>query len=93
MGEISLKDALNKFLTTSRLKNGIRAVRIEEIWGEIMGSTIAKYTDKISISGNTLFISTNVAPLKNELMYQKDTIKDRVNEALGEKAISQVVIK
>ena len=58
-----------------------------------MGKTIAKYTDKIQIIGTTLFITTTVAPLRNELLYQKDTILQRVNDVLGEKTIKEVVIK
>ena len=93
MGEFSLQDAMNHFLKTSRLKNGIRAVRIEEIWEEIMGKTVAKYTDKIQITGDTLFITTGVAALKNELIYQKVTIIERVNEALGDSSIKNLVVR
>ena len=93
MGEISLQDAINQFLQKSRLKNGIQALRIENVWEEVMGKTVAKYTDKIQIINATLFITTNVAPLKNELLYQKEKIIERVNEALGEKTIKEVVIK
>lgn len=93
MAELSLKDAINKFLGGSRLKNGIRAARIEEIWEEIMGKTIAKYTDKIQIIGDKLFITTSVGPLKNELLYQKEMIIKRVNESLGENAVKEVVIR
>ena len=93
MGEISLQDAIQQFLQKSRLKSGIQAVRIEEVWEQLMGKTIAKYTDKIQIINHTLFISTAVAPLKNELLYQKEAIIQKVNEAMGEKTISEVVIK
>ena len=58
-----------------------------------MGKTIANYTDKIEIKNSTLFISTSVAPLKNELLYQKEKIIQRVNEALGERVITEVVVK
>ena len=58
-----------------------------------MGKTIARYTDKIQIINQTLFISSTVAQLKNELLYQKDKIIERVNEALGDKVINDVVIK
>jgi hypothetical protein len=34
-----------------------------------------------------------VAPLKQELLYKKDQIRDRVNEALGERLIKEVVIR
>jgi hypothetical protein len=93
MGEISLQDAIQQFLQKSRLKSGIQALRIEEIWEQIMGKTIAKYTDKIQIINHTLYITSSVAPLKNELLYQKETIIQRINEALGEKVVKEVVIK
>jgi hypothetical protein len=93
MGEFSMQDAIQQFLKQSRLKGGIQALQIEDIWENIMGKTIAKYTDKIQIINHTLFISTQVGPLKNELLYQKDKIIERVNEALGEKVIKEVVIK
>ena len=93
MSEISLQDAIQQFLQKSRLKAGIQSLRIEEIWEELMGKTIAKYTDKIQIINHTLYITTAVAPLKNELLYQKENIIQRINEALGEKLVKEVVIR
>jgi predicted nucleic acid-binding Zn ribbon protein len=93
MGEYSLGDALRKFLDNSRLKGSIQALQIEEVWEQIMGKTIARYTDKIQIHGSTLYINTSVAPLRQELLFQKENIIQRVNEALGEKVIREVVIK
>ena len=63
------------------------------VWEQLMGKTIAKYTDKIQIHGNVLYISTSMAPLKQELLFQKEKIKQRVNEALGENVVKDVVIK
>lgn len=88
-----MQDAIQQFLKQSRLKGSIQALQIEEVWEQIMGKTIAKYTDKIQIINHTLFISSTVAPLKNELLYQKEKIIERVNEALGEKVVNEVVIK
>lgn len=92
MGEFSMAEAMKQFLDNSRLKGFMQAVQIEEVWENIMGKTIARYTEKISINGDKLFITTFVAPLKQELTYQKETIIQRVNEALGEKIIREVVI-
>lgn len=93
MAEISLQDAIQQFLKNSRLKSGIQAMRIEDVWEEIMGKTVAKYTDKIQLINHTLYITSSVAPLKNELIYQKEKIIERINEALGEKAVREVVVK
>ena len=93
MGEYSIADAIQKFLEQSRIKGSIQALQIEDVWGEIMGKTIAKYTEEIKIINDTLFITTHVAPLKQELVFQKEKIKLRVNEALGQNVISEVIVK
>ena len=85
-------DALKKFLNESRLKGSVQAMQIHDLWEKIMGKTIARYTDKISIHGHTLYITTAMAPLKQELLFQKEKIIQRVSELLGEKVISDVVI-
>ncbi len=93
MGEFSIQQALQLFIKTSKLKPGIQSLQIEEIWSNLMGKAIAGYTDKIEIIGNRLIIHTQVAPLKNELEFQKEKIIELVNEALGEPVIETVWIK
>jgi hypothetical protein len=82
MAEISLQEAIQQFLLKSRLKSGIQAVRIEEVWEELMGKTIAKYTNKIQIVKGTLFITSYDASLKNVLLFQKEQIIQRVPTCL-----------
>jgi hypothetical protein len=93
MSQLHIGDALKAFLDKSRLKNGVRAVQIEEVWEKVMGKTIAKYTDKIEIINHKLFIHSSVGPLKNELQFQKAKIIERINELFGEKVITEVIIK
>ena len=93
MSELHIGDALRDFVNKSKLKSGLRAVQIESIWEEVMGKTIARYTEKLQIVDRTLFIYTAVGPLKQELLYQKPKIIERINEALHEQVISEVIIK
>ena len=93
MAQMQIGEALRDFLNKSKLKNGLRAVQIESIWEEVMGKTITRYTDKIQIINTTLFIYTSVGALKQELIYQKPKIIERINEALQEKVITDVIIK
>jgi len=93
MGEYSIGDAIEKFLEQSRIKGSIQALQIGDVWEDIMGKTIARYTEEIKIINDTLFITTHVAPLKQELIFQKEKIKLRVNEALGKKVIKEIVVK
>lgn len=93
MGEFSLGEAIQQFLQKSRLKGSVQALQITDVWEQIMGKTVARYTESIKIYGNKLYISTSVAPLKQELLFQKEHIITRVNEALGEKIIKEVIIQ
>ena len=93
MGQYKLGDAIKHFIQNSRLKGPMQALQIEEVWEQMMGKTIARYTDKISIINHTLYITTSVAPLKQELIYQREQIRFRVNEALGKNEIKEVVIQ
>ena len=93
MGEHSIQDAIQQFLKGSKIRGSIQAMQIEDVWEQLMGKTIARYTDKIQIFGNKLIITTHVAPLKQELIYQKEKIMQRVNEALNENIVKEVVIQ
>jgi len=88
-----MADAIRKFLEQSRLRGDVQALQIEDAWEKIMGKTIARYTDKLQVINDTLFISTQVAPLKHELIFQKEKIIQRVNEALGQRIINKVVVQ
>ena len=92
MSEFSINDAMKNFVQKSRLKNGVRTAAIEQVWAEIMGEVIARYTSKLQIVGHKLFITTTNGPLKNELMYQKTLIVERINEKMGAGTIADVVI-
>ncbi len=93
MSEYSMGDAIKKFLEQSRLKGGMQTFQIEDAWEKIMGKTIARYTDKIQVINDTLFITTQVGPLKQELIFQKEKIIQRVNEALGQRIINKIVVQ
>ncbi len=93
MGEMSLGDAMREYLRHSPFRNKMNEVRIQNIWEKEMGQTIAKYTRSIRLVNRQLIISTDVAPLKQELSYSKETIVQRMNEALGESLIDKVIIK
>jgi hypothetical protein len=93
MSEVHFGDAIKDFLDRSKLKGGVQAMQLTDAWENIMGKTIARYTNKIEIVNRTLFIHTHVAPLRQELLYQREKIIERVNEALGAGTISDVVIR
>lgn len=93
MSEISLGDALRDYLRHSPFRQKMNEYRIQDLWEKEMGKAISRYTDSIRLIQNRLIITTSVAPLKQELIFSKEKIKHRMNEALGERLVEEVIIK
>lgn len=92
-GITSMGDALRDYLNKSRLKPRMMEIKIQENWGQLMGKTIARYTESIALIDGKLIITTTVGPLKQELSYSRDKILKLVNEMLEEPAVREVIIK
>ncbi len=93
MASISVGDALSNFLKSAQWTTRIHEIRIQREWSKIMGATIAKYTRDVKLKDGVLIISTDVAPLKQELQFGKEQIINNVNEYFGEKVVKEVVIR
>jgi len=91
--EVSLKDAIKGFLQTFHLEGKFHEQQIKDIWGDVMGRTISHYTTSIRLREGALTITLNSAPLKQDLLFQKETIQKRQNDELGEYVVREVVIR
>ena len=93
MGQYSIGDALNQLLEKSHWKPKIHELRLKEEWEAIVDKTISKYTRDLSLYNKKLTIYTDVAPLKQELLYGRDQLIVRINEYFGERVVEEIVIK
>ena len=84
---------LDEIVQSKALKSGITNARINELWFELMGSHMTSYTEKITLRGNTLFVSLNNAALREELRYGKDKILEMMNEQLGSEILEKIVLR
>ena len=84
---------LDEIVQSKALKSGITNARINELWFELMGSHMTSYTEKITLRGNTLFVSLNNAALREELGYGKDKILEMMNKQLGSEILEKIVLR
>ena len=84
---------LDEIVQSKALKSGITNARINELWFELMGSHMTSYTEKITLRGNTLFVSLNNAALREELRYGKDKILEMMNKQLGSEILEKIVLR
>ncbi len=92
MAQYSMQEAIKKMLQESNWTNRYYGQKIKDEWELLMGKTVAKYTTDVKLQDTTLLIYTHASSLKNELVFHKKEIIEKVNDYLGEKVIKSVLI-
>jgi hypothetical protein len=90
--DATFAEAMQDMLQAYKLTPQLNEARVKTLWEKHMGKTISTYTANIHVRKNVLYLSILSAPLKHELSYAKEKIKNLLNEELGEEFIHDVVI-
>jgi len=90
--DISIKQAVEKWLDAYRLRRKFDVSSIVNAWPEIIGPYIAKRTLQIYVKDKKLFVKVESAVVKHELTIRRRQIVGRVNEHVGQVIVEDVVI-
>jgi len=90
-GEISLKEALDRLVNAYKLKPKLNEAKLTERWEHIVGKMIEKHTRNLYLKNSKLYIKLDSAVIKQELMYQRTSIIDKVNAELGGKYVDEII--
>lgn len=91
--EKPIKQVINELLNAYKLTGKIDELKIWNSWPEIMGTVIAKNTGKINLKGGTLTIYIESAPLKNELVFHRTVILQKINAFFEQPIVKEIHIK
>ena len=90
--EISLGDAIDAVLKDNNLTHGVYEAQIQAMWETLMGRSISRHTTQIQLKGSRLYLTIDSAPLKNELFYSREKIREVVNRELKKDILKDVFI-
>ena len=90
---LSMSDVLKEFVTENKLQKGLDKVEVRDVWEQIMGPAITKYTNSIKLDRETLYIELTSSVLREELSYGKEKIIRNLNEELGKELIKKLVLR
>ncbi|PCI03065.1 MAG: RNA-binding protein [Flavobacteriaceae bacterium] len=88
----SMKHIMGQVLKENKLTKGIQQLNAQDAWGDMMGPGVATYTESVTIQGKTLIVKLTSSALREELSYGKANIIKMMNDALGEKVISRIIL-
>ena len=89
--EQTLAEVLELMVKQMRWSQKINQVRLENIWQQEMGSFITRQTRSIALRQTVLHVEIESAPLRMELSYGKTLIIKKLNDALEEEYLTDVV--
>jgi|TARA_B100000767_G_scaffold83599_1_gene80500 hypothetical protein len=89
-----LKAAIEQFVKAYRMQNRLDEVDTVNAWNACFGKMVQRQTRSIRLQAKgKLWVKLNSGPLKEELMMSKGKMVERLNEHLGRKIISEVIIQ
>lgn len=91
--ESTIGDVLKDFIATNRLGKGLDKIEVKEVWHEVMGTAISKYTTDLKLDRDTLHVQLSSSVLREELSYGKEKIIALLNEKLGKPLITKLVLR
>ena len=89
----SLSDILKDYIEQNRMERKLKEVDIVQGWEDLLGKTIARYTQKIYIRNRILYVEITSPVVKNELFLMREEICRRINDNAGEEMIIRIVFK
>lgn len=91
--EQTLKQAIERLLSTYKLDRGMNEAAVIASWEEIMGSAIARRTRNIFFRNGKLVIQLDSSTLRQELSMGKEKLKTLLNERAGKDVVTDIDIR
>jgi len=90
---VSLGKALEKMLGRFDLKDKYNENKTLDDWEETVGKTIATHTTPLRIRNGRLYIKVDSPSWRNQMLFQKDYIKKKINEKMDKKIIREIILR
>ena len=87
-----MDQALKSYLRALGIDQKMHEASILSRWEELMGTAVAKRTDKKFIRDRVLHIELNSSVMRDELMQQKSKIIQKINMASGYDIIDDIFL-
>ena len=87
----SLGEVLRRLLSTWGVDGRVREQGAVHRWEQVVGPRIAAHTEAVRVADGKVYVRTTSSAWKNELVFMKTDIIDRLNQAVGKRVISDIV--
>jgi predicted nucleic acid-binding Zn ribbon protein len=88
-----IADGLGDVIRELGLGKKIRQYEAIDVWKDVVGESIAGVTEAEYIAGGKLFVRVARPTWRNELVYLKRELMEKLNTALGDEIVTDIIFK
>jgi predicted nucleic acid-binding Zn ribbon protein len=89
----TIADAIPQVLDELGLAGRLKEYEVLEIWAAVVGERIAAVTIPQRIDDGRLFVAVLRAPWRNELLYLKSQLIDKLNAAMSGVIVKDIIFR
>lgn len=86
----SLDSVIGEWIRENGLEKALLEHRVEEQWSAVLGPLIARYSRDIEVKEGMLRVRITNAALRQELFEQRFRLIQKLNDAVGGEAITDI---
>ena len=87
-----VKELLALFVDEMGLEPGLNEVRVSALWDELLGPAVASATKQKRLSEGKLFVKITSSVVRNYLFTERTHLVARINEAMGKKLVTDIIL-
>lgn len=88
-----LGDLIKTFYHENNRDNALKEQAVLDSWKDVVGDFIAAHTMKTSITNGVLYVKVDADSLRNELVFSKSTIIEKLNKYVDGEILKDIVIR
>ena len=86
-------DIIRKLMKNPKLAGKLDRLDALDAWEDIIGIQLCKYITEQKIYKGILYVKLKSAAVRNELSYKKSEFISQINQKIGKKLITDIVLK
>ena len=86
-------DLLEEFFHRPYIAAKVAEGKLPDTWRAVVGDRIANETTELRLENHILHVRLRSSILRQELFYQRDALRDALNEKSGVRLVNAVIIR
>ena len=90
---VHISEVIQELLKKNNMKSRLDETTITQKWEEVVGKTMAKYTQKVYVNKGILYVEVTSSVARNELAMNRSILIEQLNEITGSETIKEIIFR